>query len=152
MATIADFVVHGNPKPQGSKNAFTPKGAKFPVVVESAGEALKHWRYAVAQKAAEVMGDKLPHNGAVSVELTFRMSRPKSHYGTGRNAGTLKESSPEHHVVKPDIDKLTRAVFDSLSKRVYGDDSQVCEMSVKKKYPPPSVHVVVKKREQNGSR
>lgn len=142
-----EFVIHGDPKPQGSKKAMMPPNARFPVVIESAGEKLKQWRYAVANKAAEMMGEEQPWDGPISLVVTFNMIRPKGHFGTGRNAGILKESSPEHHTKKPDTDKLIRAVMDSLSKRVYRDDSQVVNLTVFKRYCETSsnAHVNVSK-------
>ena len=40
--------------------------------------------------------------------MNFRFVRPKSHYGTGRNAKKLKPSAPPHHTQKPDATKLLR--------------------------------------------
>ena len=54
------------------------------------------------------------------------MQRPKSHFGTGRNAGKLKPSAPKYPAVKPDVDKLSRAVHDALTiANVIDDDSRI---------------------------
>jgi len=39
-----------------------------------------------------------------------------------------------HPVVKPDVDKLARALLDALTGVAYGDDAQVVEMHVCKTY------------------
>lgn len=132
------FTVHGLPKPQGSKRAFMRPGAKHPSVVESAGDALKHWRYAVSQKAADVMNGSEMFRGAVSVEITFHLPRPKGDFGTGKNAGVLKDKAPMHHTKYPDVDKLSRALLDGLAERVYKNDSQVCRLVAEKQYTTSS--------------
>lgn len=141
-----EFTVHGDPKPQGSKKAIKRRDGGVSLV-ESAGGPLKEWRYAVAQKAAEVMGGESPWQGPLFVEMVFYLPRPKGHYGTGRNAGKLKPSAPEYHDKRPDSDKLCRSVCDSLSKRVYHDDSQIVELTVTKNYTTDSGRVVIRVRE-----
>ena len=125
------FFVAGTPKPQGSKRAFMRPNAKHPTMVESAGDALKDWRAAVSYAAAKQ--DALI-DGPVRVSLTFRFARPKSHFGTGGNAETLKTSAPEFHIQRPDIDKLTRAVLDALTNITFGDDSCVVAQSARKEW------------------
>ena len=70
----------------------------------------------------------------VHIKLTFEMPRPKSHYGTGRNAGKLKPSAPEEHTSKPDLDNLIKFVFDCLNGLAWVDDTQVIGMSAEKIY------------------
>ncbi len=72
--------------------------------------------------------------GALSMDLEFVFIRPKGHYGTGRNAGVLKKSAPEHHIKKPDNDNLQKFVKDCLNGEAYGDDCQVVFVSAKKRY------------------
>ena len=110
------FTVHGAAKPQGSKRAMMNHHTKRPIVMESAGDALKQWRYSVAQAAAEAMNGFEIMTEAVAVRIMFYLPRPKGHYGTGKNANIVKSSSPNLPTTKPDIDKLARAVCDSLSK------------------------------------
>jgi Holliday junction resolvase RusA-like endonuclease len=65
------------------------------------------------------------------VAITFHHPRPAAHYGTGRNAGTLKPSAPTWKGTAPDIDKLTRAVLDALTaSRVIRDDARVARLVV----------------------
>ena len=72
--------------------------------------------------------------GAIVLELMFTMSRPKGDYGTGRNAGKLKPSAAEHHIKRPDLDKMTRAVQDGLTHIAWQDDSQVVFAKIGKRY------------------
>ena len=79
----------------------------------------------------------------VYVQLDFYLSRPKSHYGTGRNAQKIKESAPSWPG-RPDVDKLARAVLDALTGLVIADDSTVVELRAGKSYGRrPGVAVLV---------
>jgi Holliday junction resolvase RusA-like endonuclease len=72
--------------------------------------------------------------GPVHLRIAFGLPRPKGHFGTGRNAGTVKPSAPPFPAVKPDVDKLSRAVMDALRGVVYADDAQVVAKVVSKHY------------------
>ena len=76
--------------------------------------------------------DKPPMEGPLAVSCRFFMPRPKSHYGTGRNAGKLKASAPDHHIIKPDIDNLKKFVLDCLNGVAWKDDCQVIKASLMK--------------------
>lgn len=133
------FHVSGVPAPQGSKTAMpVRKNGKLTGktnLVESS-KALKPWRTLVTHQARCARPKEFtPYAGAVRVEVIFRFPRPKGHYGTGRNGGTLKPSAPEHHITKPDADKLLRAILDGLTVAgIYHDDSQVVEVETSKRY------------------
>lgn len=75
--------------------------------------------------------------GSVRLELEFLMPRPKYHYGTGRNSNNIKDKyhTPGYnHIIKPDIDNLSKAIIDSLNGVLYKDDSQVVDLTSKKRY------------------
>ena len=131
MTAPISFFVAGTPKPQGSKRAFLRPGARHPTLLESAGEALKDWRASVRYAAAR---QSRAITGPVKVTLAFRFSRPKSHFGTGRHSHDLKQSAPESHTKKPDVDKLARAVLDALTNVVFEDDSRVTVLAATKHY------------------
>lgn len=59
----------------------------------------------------------------ITVDVDFTLSKPKS-----------KPKWKLYPDVKPDLDKLVRAVFDSLSGIIWKDDSLVCELSASKIY------------------
>jgi len=125
-----EFFVAGVPQPQGSSSGFL-RGGK--VVVTSANPRLKAWRAAVAQVAAGRV--QSPIDGPCMTEMWFYLPRPKSHYGTGRNAGKLVPSAPAHHTTKPDADKLERAVNDSLTTAgIWTDDCVVTDTARYKAY------------------
>ena len=72
----------------------------------------------------------------VRVDMVFVLPRPKSHFGTGRNAGKLKQSAPTYPKSRPDIDNYCKWVLDCINGTggVWKDDSQVVSMSATKIY------------------
>ena len=67
--------------------------------------------------------------GPLSLEVICAFPRPKSHFGTGKNADKLKASAPKYHVVKPDLDNCIKFIKDCLNSEVYKDDSQICQIN-----------------------
>jgi len=146
-ATLLSFDVMGDPVPQGSKRTVPTKAG--PRAVESNRERLLPWRDSVAAAAQvaiahdETLGGRytpaelpLVPAGPVALALTFTIRRPLSHYGTGRNARQLRPSAPWYVPIRPDVDKLVRAVLDALTGVAYRDDGQVAALRVAKVYGP----------------
>lgn len=116
MRTLA-FDVHGTAAPQGSK---TPWGTE-------ANPKTASWRGAVAQAAGIAMkdaGHKELFEGPLKVVVTFTFPRPKS-----RPSDVYKPTSP-------DLDKLERAIGDSLQGVVMHNDAQIAKWIVAKLYGP----------------
>lgn len=115
--------VGGVPQPQGSKTR-----GRFGNIRED-NDKLAPWRFAVVDAIRDVIADQpgWPITEPVALRVTFYFPRPRSHYGTGRNAGTLKPSAPgRYHGQKPDADKLLRAICDSVKAAgAVRDDSQI---------------------------
>ena len=140
------ITVLGLPKPAGSKRAFVLRGRDGSIRTRANGSPIvnvtddckksKSWKEQVSQAAYEqTIGD--PLSGALLVTMTFIMPRPKGHYGSGKNANTLKASAPNHPTVKPDVLKLARAAEDALTGIIYKDDAQTVELLVRKRYGSP---------------
>jgi Holliday junction resolvase RusA-like endonuclease len=70
----------------------------------------------------------------VSVSIIFGFSRPKSHYGSGKNSGKLKSGVETYVKRRPDIDNLLKFVFDSCNGLLWHDDSLICEVQTRKIY------------------
>ena len=82
----------------------------------------------------------------LQVDLYFYMPRPAGHYGTGKNAGKLKSTSPTNHTKRPDIDNLRKLVMDALTGIFWRDDSLVCEGHTRKIYSDkPRTEIAIKK-------
>jgi Holliday junction resolvase RusA-like endonuclease len=123
------FFVPGIPQPGGSKRAFVVAGHAN--VTEDAKRS-KDWRASVALAGGELFA--VPLAGPVALEFHFIFPRPRGHFGTGRNAGTVRPGAPRHHVTKPDCTKLARSTEDALKGIAWGDDSQVVWQVITKRY------------------
>jgi Holliday junction resolvase RusA-like endonuclease len=126
---VITIEVRGLPAPQGSKR-HVGRG----IMVESS-RAVGPWREAVRAETQRAMNGSGPMAGPVAIEITFRVPRPKGHYGTGRNASKMRSSAPVFPAGRPDLDKLTRAVLDGLTAGgAWRDDSQVVSLQAWKLY------------------
>lgn len=123
------FDVLGVPAPQGSKRAFVV-GNRAVVTEDSKRSA--PWRDSVAAAGVAAMSGLPALDGPLQVTIQFRMPRPRS----------VKRLYPS---VKPDIDKLARAVLDGLTAAaVIVDDSRVISLTAEKVYaevPGASIRV-----------
>lgn len=122
--------VYGVPAPQGSKSSFIipgRNGAKAKAVVVDGSSAVgreKHssWRAEVAREAFNERPDEIL-DGALWVDIIFYLPRPVS--------------IPKRRLfpnVKPDVDKLVRATFDSMTKVLYADDARIVGTHTSKRY------------------
>lgn len=132
-----EITVTGTPVPQGSKTR-----TKWGVREDNPQTA--PWRATVAAAGAEVMGEREPLTGPICLDVQFVFPRPRSHYGTGRNADRLRPSAPILHAVRPDADKLLRAIGDALTGIVWRDDAQIVIVSATKLYGRPAAHIIAR--------
>jgi crossover junction endodeoxyribonuclease RusA len=144
-----EFQVHGLAQTQGSKRAFPFKrrDGRLGVAVSDDNPKGKAWKSQVADAAREAMflAGRVLTAEPVILEMVFVMLRPKSHFGSGRNAAVLKDSAPRFPAGKPDVLKLTRAVEDALTGIAWRDDSQVIHLNSAKVYGTvPCVAVRIK--------
>lgn len=131
--TLIDFFVAGEPQSQAGMRAVqTKKGARL---ISSGSAGLRYWRERVAseaQRAAEYL-----EAGPVLVSAHFLMPRPKSR--------PQRERWPDR---QPDIDKLARAVLDSITNTLVEDDKQVCGAVLFKTYAEagaqPGVRIILR--------
>lgn len=124
--------VPGTPIPQGSVDVYRGR-------VVSVKAPLRKWRDSIrAATLARHTGP--PLDGPITVHMIFQMPRPK------RPRWPLP-------AVKPDGDKLCRAVFDALSttktqRGVITDDARIVTFSVTKTYHGnPGVLITITKTE-----
>lgn len=76
-----------------------------------------------------------PMAGPLAVDLEFVLPRPKSHYGTGRNAGRLKWSMVDAlPVSKPDVDNFAKFALDVCNGILWRDDAAVVHLRAFKRY------------------
>jgi len=120
------FHTYGTPAPQGSKKGFGLKGSNRVRIVDSNASTLAPWRETVKNGAVKAMGSPLMLDEPLQVELHFTMPKPAS-------APKTRRIFPRR---KPDIDKLIRAILDSLTDAgAFHDDSQVISLIAAKHFP-----------------
>lgn len=145
MREPQSFTVCGEPKPAGSKRAFAlKKGGNFTgrVVVTDACKGSRDWKTDVSREAERsFIGE--PFEGPIKLILTFTANRPKSHFGSGRNAAVLKPGSPQKPATRPDVLKLARGVEDALTGICWKDDSQITTEILRKRFGRPGVVVEI---------
>ena len=141
--TIA-IKVHGAPGPQGSKR-HVGRGR----MIESS-KKVKPWREAVVTAARAELATRdhwHPFDGPVKVRVCFTLTRPPSHYRTGRNAHLLKDTAPHYPTGRNtgDIEKHVRSTHDALTTAgVWTDDSLVVSLRTDKVYgPEPGAYLVI---------
>jgi Holliday junction resolvase RusA-like endonuclease len=105
-------------------------------VVRESNAKARPWAQAISSVAADHHRGNLL-TGPVSVAITFHFAHPKGHYGTGRNAGTLRLAAPREMTTTPDVDKLARCALDALTGIVIRDDAQIVDLHAGKRYGEP---------------
>ena len=113
--------VPGIPVPEGNLSVN-----KRGQIYHTDDKRLNEWRFAIAWRARNAMRENNAaiHAGPVVLKVQFIRYRPK--------ALTAKKQTPPA-IMKPDLDKLERAVLDSLTHHVYLDDSQVVDCHCRKR-------------------
>ncbi|MGO3147119.1 MAG: RusA family crossover junction endodeoxyribonuclease [Leucobacter sp.] len=120
------FSVDGLPVPQGSKTIA--KAGKKVWLRDANATKLKPWRQKVA--AAADLG--VTFDGPLAVFAVFYLPKPQR----------PRWWAP---AVKPDVDKLSRALLDGMTDGgLLADDARVTELFVMKRYESPSNPVGVR--------
>jgi crossover junction endodeoxyribonuclease RusA len=126
------FAVHGLPK--GQPRARARVAGKHARVYHPKNGPDANWRSDV-YTAALSHRPPVPLDGPVALAMRFFLPRPKSHFGSGRNAGIVKSSAPTIPITKPDLDNLVKLVMDVLTDLGYWrDDCQVTVLRASKGY------------------
>lgn len=132
MTDTLHLHIPGEPRPQGSKKAFV-RGRR--AVLVEANPGLKAWRTTITLHARKHAGT---YTGERPLNVTYRfyLTRPKS----------VRRWLPW---VKPDLDKLLRAVNDGIGDaKVWDDDGRITTITATKQYAtpdqPPGVTVTIK--------
>lgn len=123
MSTFPIFIP-GTPRPQGSKSVNRRTGHMF-----EANPSLKVWRDTMAASLIAWTGTWFgawePYDGPLAVDVTFWMPRPK-------------RPAYIEPAVKPDLDKLQRALGDSMqASGLIREDSRITTWHARKRYAEP---------------
>lgn len=131
---LISFFVPGKPITEGSTRYLGVRGGK-PIITHDNPE-LSAWRQKVAQVAvlyARQAGWELPLDEPVAIRVAFTLAPPK-------------RQRWDKPAVKPDLDKLQRAIGDALGANgsVLREDSRICEWCAVKQYGnKPGVQVTI---------
>jgi Holliday junction resolvase RusA-like endonuclease len=139
------FMVIGVPVQQGDMVCYgrgrTADGKTIHKLSHKNADDLDPWRSKVAAAAGKWIryspdgGEVADKHQPLDVVITWSLERPAGHWGTGRNADTLKASSPAYPTTGLDVDKLTRAILDALQQSsVLDNDAQVIDVIARKRY------------------
>ena len=122
---VGAVCVYGDPSPQGGTKTVPNRlkaGQTIHRKITEGGVNLKSWRQECASAAAEQAELHGKYDGPVRVEFQFRFVMPKSRPAWARRAGVALKSTT------PDLDKLERAVGDSLvSGGLLHDDALIVQ-------------------------
>lgn len=132
-APMMTVMIPGKPRGQGSMTlARNPRtGREF---ARYADDTVTH-RHLAVDMMTRAWDGRPAHTGPVRVRVVAELRRPKSHYGTGRNAGRLKDNAPDWAVTYPDGDKIARLLGDALTiAGVITDDVLIAVWSIEKRY------------------
>ncbi len=146
MTHLCTFFAAGVPVPQPRPRVSTRGG--FARAYVPSKHAVHEWRQAVTEAFhGPVVG---PYTArACGVDIAVFLPRPKSHFRTGRFGHLVKDAAPRHPCARGtgDGDNYAKAVLDALEGQAFGDDSQVCDLTVRKRYAteesPPGVRVSI---------
>ena len=130
---VEQIDIGGKPATAGSKRAFHSKKTGKTWITDDCTRG-KEWRATVRAAAVEQRLTAELYRGPILLLVRFHLARPKSHYRTGKNAGSLKDSAPAFPTTKPDTTKLLRAIEDALTGIIWEDDAQVVFQIVSKAY------------------
>lgn len=131
--------IPGEPYTKGSLRCIGARGKVKHQLVEQLGKDAETWRKTVAYWVRRSWMTHMSVKGQpLGAEITLTVSRPRGHYGTGRNSDLVKPSAPAYPVGHQtgDIDKLARMILDAVQDtHVLPDDCQIVDLTARKRYP-----------------
>ena len=143
LTGVLTITIPGNPATKGSMKCLGRRGPTGHQLVDSHAST-KPW---MEKLATSLRGITEKHNVAaakqpVTADVWVTLERPKSHYGTGRNARVIKEwaldLTPASSDTSGDVDKYARALLDGLQAAdLLDNDAQVVRLVIEKSYVHP---------------
>ena len=127
MANSIQITILGDPKAQ--KRARACNVGRYINIYDPSSKEKRNLLKIIQDKAPEK-----PFTNPLALTIYYFMSRPKGHYGTGKNAGKLKDNAPVQHSKKPDLDNLIKLTIDAMNKVFFYDDSQIYKLTTSKVY------------------
>ena len=132
-----EFTVLGEPSAQ-MRHRTVSKG-NFHSTYDPSAAIKKNFLLTVQNKAP-----KEPITSPIGLTVIFYMPRPKAHYCTGKKADMLKDTAPEYHTSRPDVDNFCKLIFDALNGIFWKDDCQICRLFSEKLYSEsPRTYILI---------
>lgn len=127
-------VIYGPAQTQGSKKGFVHPTKGYVIIVDDNEKALKSWR-ADLVNSMRTCRPKRALDVPVAVNILVYVSRPRGHFGSGKNAGVLKPSAPILPGSGKDVDKVARAVLDAGSDAAWWtNDARVVDLHIRRRF------------------
>lgn len=134
---MIEFTVYGEPTAQG-RPRFAMVGGHARAYDPAKS---RDYKQAVRAAALEVKPKALL-DGPLRLNVTIYKAPPKSMAKKRRAMALAHEIQP---TTKPDIDNIIKAIFDSLNKLIWYDDSQIVILHVSKWYSDePRVEISIR--------
>jgi Holliday junction resolvase RusA-like endonuclease len=134
LGEVLNVRVYGLPVAQGRPRArmFQDRSGTTRVSVYDPHES-RDWKRTVMSRVVDVKPAAPVAETALEMALVFHLPRPQS-----------LPKRVVHHIRRPDVDNLAKAIKDALRGIVYRDDSQIVRLQVEKRYgDTPGVEIVV---------
>ena len=134
---IIEFTVLGEPSVQMRHRSFS-KG-KFKGTYDPSKDKKNDFLSVIQEKAP-----KEPLTGPIGITIIFHFGRPQGHYGSGKKQGMLKDTAPEYHTSRKDLDNCVKFATDSMNHVFYKDDCQICHLFSQKLYSEsPRTYILI---------
>ena len=121
------FTIPGTPVGKG-RPRFARRGAFVSTYTDSKTASYENL---VKVKAEEAMVGRELIAGAVAVTILLFITPPASWSNKKMLQALNHEILP---TTKPDIDNVTKAIFDAMNEIVWNDDKQVVDVTIRKRY------------------
>ena len=130
--TAVYITIPGKPVAK-NRPRFAKRGKFVTTYSDQETEESKFYMLAREQVLKQI---KNPLTGPIIVRAIFSFERPKSHYGTGKNAEILKPSALKsyEHTGKPDVDNCIKFALDCLNGLAWADDKQIVSIRIDKQW------------------
>jgi crossover junction endodeoxyribonuclease RusA len=128
---MIELFVQGSPRPQ-SRPRVAIRGRRA-MAYNADSKDMVAWKQALDSALSEIPERGI--DGSVEVTLHFSLPRPKSHYRTGKFSHLLKDSAPEDHQSRCDLDNAIKVVLDRITRSgIWIDDCQVISLTSSKRW------------------
>lgn len=133
---MIEFTVPGDPVGKGRPRAFRA-GAGIRMHTP---EKTARYENLVAMSAQQAMAGRAPLDGPVALELRI-VTTPPASWSQRKRLQALDGAI--YPTVKPDCDNVLKVIADACNGIVFGDDKQVTDVVIRKRYGV-SAHALVR--------